>query len=91
MNVPQGAMATSGDYERFFELDGRRYSHLLDPHTGWPVEHWRSVSVVAPLAIAAGACATVAMLKPVEQALEFLQAQDVRYLAIDANGERHSH
>ena len=90
LNVPHGAMATSGDYERYFEHDGRRYSHLLDPRTGWPVEHWRSVSVVAPLAVAAGACATVAMLKPVEDALAFLDAQGVRYLAIDAQGKRYS-
>ena len=90
LNVPHGAMATSGDYERYFEHEGRRYSHLLDPRTGWPVEYWRSVSVVAPLAIAAGACATVAMLKPVENALKFLEAQGLRYLAIDSEGERHS-
>jgi len=90
LNVPHGAMATSGDYERYFEHEGRRYSHLLDPRTGWPVEHWRSVSVVAPLAIAAGACATVVMLKPVNDALEFLDSQGVRYLAIDSGGERYS-
>ena len=90
LNVPHGAMATSGDYERYFIHDGRRYSHLLDPRSGWPVEHWRSVSVVAPLAVAAGACATVAMLKPVDAALQFLDDQGVRYLAIDAAGQRHS-
>lgn len=90
LSVPLGAMATSGDYERYFMHEGRRYSHVLDPRTGWPVEHWRSVSVVAPLAIAAGACATVAMLKPVEDALKFLDAQGVRYLATDSLGERYS-
>ena len=90
LTVPHGAMATSGDYERYFEHSGRRYSHLLDPRTGWPCEHWRSVSVVAPLCIAAGACATVAMLKPVDDALEFLDRQGVRYLAIDSDGKRHS-
>ena len=90
LNVPYGAMATSGDYERYFVHDGRRYSHLLDPRTGWPVEYWRSVSVVAPLCIAAGACATVAMLNPIEKALTFLEAQGVRYLAIDNAGQCHS-
>ncbi|MBA2547633.1 MAG: FAD:protein FMN transferase [Burkholderiaceae bacterium] len=90
LEVSHGAMATSGDYERYFESDGRRYSHLLDPRTGWPVEFWRSVSVVAPIAIAAGACATVAMLTPVDRALKFLDAQGVRYLAVDSAGQRHS-
>lgn len=90
MNVAHGAMATSGDYERYFEHGGRRYSHLLNPLTGWPANDWRSVSVVAPICTAAGACATVAMLKPVDDALQFLNAQDVRYLAIDSSGQRHS-
>jgi thiamine biosynthesis lipoprotein len=57
-----GALATSGDYERYFELDGVRYSHLLDARSGWPVGYWQSVSVVAPLAIIAGSYATTAML-----------------------------
>lgn len=90
LEVPHGAMATSGDYERYFEHAGRRYSHVLDPRTGWPADYWRSVSVVAPICIAAGACATVAMLKPVNDALKFLDAQSVRYLAIDTIGQRYS-
>jgi FAD:protein FMN transferase len=90
LEVARGAMATSGDYERFFEKDGQRYSHLLDPRTGWPVNHWRSVSVLAPLCVAAGACATVAMLQPIEDALAFLDAQAVRYLAVTASGELHA-
>ncbi|MBS1136021.1 MAG: thiamine biosynthesis protein ApbE, partial [Burkholderiaceae bacterium] len=81
---------TSGDYERYIVVDGRRYCHVMDPRTGWPVDHWQSVSVVAPLAVAAGACATIAMLHPVDEALAFLQAQEVRYLAIDAGGQRYS-
>lgn len=90
MDVDAGALATSGDYERYFEVDGRRYSHLLDPLTGWPAQAWQSVSVVAPLAVAAGACASIAMLMPVARALDFLNAQGLRYLAISAAGERHA-
>ncbi len=87
--VASGAMATSGDYERFFERDGQRYCHLLDPRTGWPVAFWRSISVVAPVAVLAGACATVAMLNDVNDGLHFLRRQGVRFLGIDAKGERH--
>jgi thiamine biosynthesis lipoprotein len=90
LDVAAGALATSGDYERYFEIEGRRYCHLLDPRTGWPVEYWRSISVVAPLAVAAGGSATIAMLMPVADAIDFLQAQDLRYLAIDATGARHA-
>src|SRR4029079_16724663 len=45
--LTDAAVATSGDYERGFEVDGRRYGHVLDPRTGMPVSQWRSVSVVA--------------------------------------------
>jgi thiamine biosynthesis lipoprotein len=90
LDVAQGAVATSGDYERYFVVNGRRYCHVLDPRTGWPVDAWQSVSVVAPLAVAAGACATVAMLHSVTDGLEFLQSQGVRYLAIDREGRRHA-
>ena len=62
IDVVDAAVTTSGDYERFIDVDGRRYCHILDPRTGWPVSHWQSVSVVAPLAIVAGSCATIAML-----------------------------
>jgi thiamine biosynthesis lipoprotein ApbE len=44
------------------------------------------VSVCAPLAVAAGACSTIAMLKPVDEALEFLHRQNVDFIAVDARG-----
>jgi thiamine biosynthesis lipoprotein len=62
VNLVEGALATSGDYERGFDHEGRRYSHLLDPRTGWPVQRWQSVSVVAPSCAAAGALCTTALL-----------------------------
>jgi thiamine biosynthesis lipoprotein len=81
----EGALATSGDYERFFEIDGRRYCHILDPRTGWPVQGWQSISVVAPACIAAGTLTTIAMMLG-EQALPFLRGQGLPFLAIDAAG-----
>lgn len=88
LELGSGALATSGDYERYIEVDGRRYCHLLDPRSGWPVQHWQSVSVVAPLCIAAGALATIAMLMA-EAAPAFLEAQGVAWLAVDSAGELH--
>jgi thiamine biosynthesis lipoprotein len=84
--ISQGALATSGDYERYFELDGQRYCHILDPRTGMPVRHWRSVSVMAPMAIAAGSCSTIAMLKQ-QGGLNFLNASDMGYLTVDDQGQ----
>jgi thiamine biosynthesis lipoprotein len=83
--VADGAVATSGDYERFFELGGRRYCHILDPRTGMPVAHWRSVSVVAPLCVVAGSVATIAMLLEA-RAPAFLAAQGCPWLAVGPDG-----
>jgi thiamine biosynthesis lipoprotein len=48
VDLVSGALATSGDYERFVEVEGRRYSHILNPQTGWPVGGLSSVSVISP-------------------------------------------
>jgi FAD:protein FMN transferase len=83
-----GALATSGDYERYFEVDGRRYCHMLDPRTGYPVPTMQSVTVVAPLCTVAGTVCTVAMLKGAAGP-QFLREQSCPYLAVDAGGAIH--
>ena len=85
LDLAMGAVATSGDYERFFELDGRRYCHILNPRTGMPVEHWQSVSVIAPLCVVAGSCATIAMLLE-RGGREFLDTQQVQWLGVAPDG-----
>lgn len=86
--LSSGALATSGDYERYIEVAGQRYCHILDPRSGWPVRYWQSVSVVAPLCIAAGALATIAMLMGLD-APAFLDGQGVAWLAVDSAGVVH--
>ena len=61
--LKHGALATSGDYERYIEIDGKRYSHILNPKTGWPVHGLCSVSVIADRCLVAGSVCTIAMLK----------------------------
>jgi thiamine biosynthesis lipoprotein len=90
MALSTGALATSGDYERFFELDGRRYCHILNPQTLQPATHWQSISVVAPVCTAAGAITTIAMLKQAH-ALDFLASQGVAWLGIDQAGQVRTH
>jgi FAD:protein FMN transferase len=80
-----GAVATSGDYQRFFDIGGRRYCHIVDARSGQPVTGWQSVSVLAPLCVLAGSCATIAMLFEGE-AEAFLSREGVAYLAVDAGG-----
>lgn len=89
VDIAHGALATSGDYERFFvDADGLRHCHILDARSGRSVRHWQSVSVAAPLCVAAGALATIAMLMA-DDALDFLRAQGVAALAVDADGTLH--
>lgn len=54
------AIGTSGDYQRYFELDGRRYCHLLDPRSGQPVMHTQALTVLITSRPAAGALSDVA-------------------------------
>ena len=84
--VHRGGLATSGDYERYFEQDGKRYCHILNPHTGMPVNHWQSVSVLASTTLTAGSLCTIAMLKEAD-ALSFLEQAGAVYLALDAQGQ----
>ena len=77
-----GALATSGDARRFLLKDGIRYSHILDPHTGYPVpDAPRSVTVISDTCVEAGMLSTFAMLKGCG-AEEFLKAQDVKFWCI---------
>jgi FAD:protein FMN transferase len=85
VDVSDAAVATSGDYERYFDVNGRRYCHLLDARTGMPVDHWQSVTVVAPLATLAGSYATIAMLMA-RDAEDFLARQGAQYLLVDRAG-----
>ena len=88
VELASGAIATSGDYERYFEIGGRRYCHILDPRGGMPVTAWQSVSVVAPLCVVAGSCSTIGMLLG-KKALAFLRGQQVEFVAIAADGSIH--
>jgi thiamine biosynthesis lipoprotein len=88
VEIDGGAVATSGDYQRFFDAGGRRYCHIIDARSGRPVSGWQSVSVIAPLCVLAGSCATIAMLLEGE-AEAFLAREGVAYLAVDSAGVLH--
>ena len=85
--LERGGLASSGDYERFLIHDGKRYCHVLNPLTGWPVSHWQSISVLATNTTTAGALTTIAMLKE-QDAIAWLAAQDARYLGMLWDGSR---
>jgi len=82
LQLRQGAVATSGDARRFLLKDGIRYSHILDPRTGWPVRDApSSVTVVAQSCVEAGMLATFAMLQGA-QAENFLRENQAAYKCI---------
>ena len=89
--LTDGAVTTSGGYERFLEIDGKRFSHLIDPRTGWPVEGLLSVSVAAPQAVVAGSIATIALLQEPAAGLDWLERCGAPYLAIDPLLGTHGH
>ncbi|MDD5274499.1 MAG: FAD:protein FMN transferase [Methylovulum sp.] len=84
--LSSGALASSGDYERFQFLDGVRYSHLLHPKTGWPVTGLQAVSVIAEHCVVAGSMATIAMLKA-DKGLPWLRKCGVPFLCCQSNGQ----
>jgi len=84
ISLGAGGLASSGDYERGLEIDGRRYGHILNPRTGWPVQGLVAVSVAAPQCLVAGGSATIAMLKPQSAALAWLGELGLPWFAVDA-------
>jgi len=86
LNLSHGALASSGDYERFILLDGVRYSHVLNPKTGWPVKYMSSVSVVGDFCVVAGSASTIAMLKE-EQGANWLEELALPHLWSNVLGE----
>jgi len=82
----EGALASSGDYERCMVVNGVRYGHLLNPKTGWPVRHLAAASVVADFCVVAGSASTIAMLKE-EEGAAWLESLGLPHLWVDVQGE----
>lgn len=79
LSLAGGALATSGDSKRFLLKDGVRYSHILNPLSGWPVtQAFPSVTVAGPTCVQCGLIATLALLQGA-QAEAFLQKTGLRY------------
>ncbi|MGR9053543.1 MAG: FAD:protein FMN transferase [Gammaproteobacteria bacterium] len=86
LEMTGGALASSGDYERYFEINGIRYGHILNPSTGWPVSGLSAVSVIAEHCIVAGSLATIAMLKG-RTGTQWLERQHIAFLSCTSDGQ----
>ena len=83
------SIATSGDYRNFFEVDGQRYSHTIDPQTGRPVVHsLASVTVVASNCMLADALATAINVLGPDHGMELAVQEKVAALLIQRDGDR---
>lgn len=84
LSLSGGALATSGDSQRFLLSEGVRYSHVLNPKTGWPIQQApRSVTVAAPSCVQSGLIATLALLQG-KGAETFLKQTGLRYWLVAA-------
>jgi thiamine biosynthesis lipoprotein ApbE len=89
LTIRNRAVATSGGYRRGFDIGDRHYSHIVDPRTGQPTAHVLSATVVADVAVDAGALATAfCVLTPAESERLAAQVPDTEFLLVLADGSR---
>ncbi len=89
LQIRNAAVATSGSYRRGVQIAGQHYSHIVDPRTGFPVDHVISATVVAPNAAEAGALATTMCVLQPEQSQRLAAGRPgVDYLLISSDGKR---
>jgi thiamine biosynthesis lipoprotein len=82
------AMATSGDYEKFFIYEGKRYHHIFDPRDGFPAEGCQSVTIVTKDCVTADALATAVFVLGPEKGYSLCQKIDgVQCLIVDKEGK----
>lgn len=93
LSIRERAVVTSGDYMRFFEHEGRRYAHIIDPTTGWPIEQAKSpksVTLLAKDATQADAYCTAVTVMGTEAGLAFVEArEDLDAVIIARDGTVH--
>lgn len=76
LNIANGAVVTSGDYEKFVILNGKRYAHIIDPRTGYPTTGIKSVTIVCPDAELADALATSVFVLGRDEGLKLIDTLD---------------
>lgn len=88
--VTDAAVATSGNYEKYFEINGTRYAHIIDPRTGYPTKGIQSVTIISPDAELSDALATAVFVMGVETGLDFIeQLPDTHCIIIDDKNKIH--
>jgi len=84
------AISTSGDYERYFIIDEKRYHHILNPKTGYPVDECRSVSIVAKDGAVTDPFSTGIFILGAEKGIKLLEEMGIDGIIVDKNGKIHT-
>ena len=84
--VESGCVVTSGDYQRTYTVDGKKYHHIIDPDTRMPADYWRSVTIVCQDSALADALSTALFLLPLEQGKALAEKCGADVLWIDTEG-----
>ncbi|MCC2617895.1 FAD:protein FMN transferase [Aestuariibacter halophilus] len=88
ISIGNNAIATSGDYRNYYEEDGKRYSHLIDPRTGYPIEHnLVAVTVVHPSSMTADGLATALNVMGKEAAIALAEKEHLAVLLISRESD----
>jgi thiamine biosynthesis lipoprotein len=91
LNITNMAIATSGNYEKFVMIGGKRYSHTIDPKTGLPVHGIKSVTIISPNAEIADAMATPVMIMGIRVGLDLInQMRGLACIIIDDDDKVHT-
>lgn len=89
LNITGGCVVTSGDYQRYFTVDGKTYHHIIDPETLMPSAFWRSVTVVCSDSGLADALSTALFLMPLDEGKALLKKAGAEAMWVDARGEKY--
>lgn len=84
-----GAVVTSGDYQRYYVVDGKKYHHIIDPDTGMPSDDWRAVTIVCEDSGAADALSTALFLLPLEEGKDLVEKFNAQAIWIDKEGREY--
>lgn len=87
--VSGGSIVTSGDYQRCYTVDGKRYHHIIDPESLYPSTYWRSVTIICDDSGLADALSTALFLLPLEEGQKLLDQCGAEAMWVDADGNRH--
>ena len=86
VSLRDGSVVTSGDYERFFEKDGKRYHHIFDPATGYPADSGlRGVTVIDPCSTKADALTTALFVMGLDKGMKFCEENEIAAVFITSD------